>query len=71
MLVEPRAEKSRGVDQPGPTDRHFRGGTASEAPESNPNLQVDLGYVWKCLGMCDSKWCKIWLPGVTFLRFGR
>ena len=45
MLVEPRAEKSRGVDRRGATDRRFRGGMSSGAPESHQNLHVGLGYV--------------------------
>ena len=32
----------------------FSGGMTAGAPESHQNLHVDLGYVWKCVGMCDS-----------------
>ena len=40
--MEPRAEKSRGVDHPGPTYSRFEGGMTPGAPECHQNLQVDL-----------------------------
>ena len=43
-----------GVDPPSPTDRCFLGGMTAGATESYQNLHVDLGYAWKCGGMCDS-----------------
>ena len=44
----------QGVDPPGYTYRRFPGGMTAGAPESNQILHVDLEYVWKCVGRCDS-----------------
>ena len=50
-LVEPRAEKSRGVDPPGPTDRCFGGGDDRRSTGILPKLacgpSICVEVCWK------------------------
>src|SRR4051794_16096152 len=59
MYIFPKGTRIRG------------GGMTPGEPESHQNLHVDLGYVWKCVGMCGSPNGAAEITGVTVYIFER